>query len=131
MVTYKIVEEIQSTLVHEVRQDGCDSKQMVVLRFGGIKPFHKPSKFTLQLAKVPLHSHLVAIMHFVVHREYSIIHIWGPFYIAKSMHNKHILTTVGGISKQVFKGSVIMNEVCLLTFIEVGVMENCNIIKRI
>jgi hypothetical protein len=58
------------------------------------------------------------------------IHIWWPPHIAKSPHNEHILTNVAGITKQAFKVSVIMSEVCTAMSIEFKIAEDCNIMKR-
>lgn len=40
LITYNIIGKIHSTLELEVCQDGCSSKQMVVLGFGCIKLFY-------------------------------------------------------------------------------------------
>jgi hypothetical protein len=115
---------------HAICQDGHGSKQMIVLGFGCINFFQKSLEVTFQPTNAPIQLSRGSGMHLVVCHECSMIHIWWPPHIAKSPHNEHILTNVTGITKQVFKVSIIMSEVCMATSIKFKIVEDCNIMKR-
>lgn len=96
---------------------------MVIFGFGGIKPLYKSTKFVLQPTNSLLYSHMVTHVHLGIWSQCSLVHIMWPLHVGKSPYYIHTIANVVGTFKQIIKLSIIINEVCTLMPIEVGVVD--------
>ncbi len=76
---YDFKYEVHLIYVQKVFKDSYNFEQMCVLGFCGINLFHQLSPFPFQTTKLPLHSHFVPNVHFVVGLDNTLVNIRSHF----------------------------------------------------